>query len=781
MISLRILFLLLLFGLGLTILYSTTAEASHNLNLVVSAENSIFDNMFTGSMVVEVVVNDPNISDTDEGKGEPDVTINGKDLRMVQGGDGKWYAYFANLQKAKLADQIAFESGEEGLGLDFGVFCDSDTASSVLGTSFSDTNGVAIPRSSGVFGFTNGDSSFSNCTGSPESGDNLNNVVRRPRSINTNSAIPTGQIGLDKDAWPIIQLYSFDNAVIQYNRAGGAQQVSLDYDEMENISLTLDRNFFPANAEVFVTITDMQLNQDPTSRDSWTFNVETPSAVFYQAFDENGNDSANGSPGLVNLISRLSSLDFEDNGVVLLNSGVVTELKTNEYQPVSSVTDGTNTFSKVITFVESQPNTGIFENFDFSDQSSIMVQGDAPRGQSATISYNSESTSIVSGSVTAAVSLDLPTTVFAPGHENTVTLIDADQNKNPGAKEDLDVFRSTSIIPTLQIGSPLTLEKSSNVQFYLTSEADLVDDGIPAPSSVPDTNSDRLVIDTTSVSNDLFEKVSVNLGISANDLQSLFIDVDEPGADGTNWINFDLRSFERQLEITDFSDTSFSLFFGLGDTTPIEIIQSGEISNAQGLVQIDDSDIDLIELESGNAFLVINFDSSDNSGSVGEISSETDTQPIVFDLFSFGLTNNQEVNNAIYRFELEETSANSGTFTGTIEYSVTNQLNLFDANFIKTLPTISDQVKFLVNDRLIDEEGIVIRYSDIADVGANFDIGSQTDVRTSSGSVGLSSTFRLGHPVTVILTDPDLNVDQDTIGTFFVINDPNSPKISVKS
>jgi len=369
MISVRILFLLLLFGLGLTILYSTPAEASHNPNLVVSAENSIFDNTFTGSMVVEVVVNDPNISDTDEGKGEPDVTINGKDLRMVQTTDGKWYAYFANLKKAKLADQIAFESGEEGLGLDFGVFCSSDTASSVLGVSFSDTNGVAIPTSANVTGFTNGNSSFSNCTGSPESGDILNNVVRRSKSINSNSAIPTGQIGLDRDAWPIIQLYSFDDAVIQYNKAGGAQQVRLDYDEMENISLTLDRDFFPVNAEVFVTINDMQLNQDPTSRDSWTFNVESPSAVFYQAFDENGNDSANNKPGLINLISHLSSLDFEDNGIVLLNSGVVTELKTNEYQPVDEVSDGTNNppfpFTKVITFVESQPNTGIFENFCF--------------------------------------------------------------------------------------------------------------------------------------------------------------------------------------------------------------------------------------------------------------------------------------------------------------------------------------------------------------------------------------------------------------------------------
>ena len=73
------------------------AEASSNPNLFVSAENFQFNNHFSGSMVVEVVVIDPNLHDTGEGKGEPDVTINGKSLRMVQATDGNWYAYFANV------------------------------------------------------------------------------------------------------------------------------------------------------------------------------------------------------------------------------------------------------------------------------------------------------------------------------------------------------------------------------------------------------------------------------------------------------------------------------------------------------------------------------------------------------------------------------------------------------------------------------------------------------------------------------------------------------------
>jgi len=78
------------------------AEASHNPNLFVSAENPQFENHFAGSMVVEVIVNDPNLKDTGQGKGEPDVTFNGKSLRMVQAVDGNWYAYFANVAKATI-------------------------------------------------------------------------------------------------------------------------------------------------------------------------------------------------------------------------------------------------------------------------------------------------------------------------------------------------------------------------------------------------------------------------------------------------------------------------------------------------------------------------------------------------------------------------------------------------------------------------------------------------------------------------------------------------------
>ena len=752
------------------------AEASSNPNLFVSAENSQFNNSFSGSMVIEVVVIDSNLSDTDEGKGEPDVTINGKSLRMTQATDGSWYAYFANVDKAQQADSTVGLAGE---GLDFGVFCSRDTSSSVTGISLSETDGFAIPRTS--TGSTNGNASFSDCTSSP-SGTNLNNVVRNAKSINTNPNVPTGQIGLDVNAWPLIQLFSFDDVVIQYNPGGSPQIVSLEYDESQNISFNIDRTLYPKNAAVFLTLNDFQLNQDPTDEDSWTFDVGTTPSTFYQAYDENGQSSANGGSGLVDLTSNLSNIGFEDNGKLSVNLNSVIELKSNDEQPGTSVTDGTTTYSEIITLVENGPNSGIFDSADDNDQSTLGILDDAPRGQTGSITYNKNSISVLTGSSSATVSLENPTLTIGngfqslkPGTKFPVTLFDPDQNINSGSRDHLDVFRDTAIIPSLTIGNPITLERAQDVQFHSTSP--ILVGGDDSNSSVPDSNSDRLIIDSSNVANGSYEMISMNLGISASALSSSLLDVSESNTDGTNWINYDFRSFENDYGVSDFSDVSFTLSFGILGPFPITIVDAGDISASSGLIRIDDVDVADISDESGTVFLVIDFDST-GTGDTLSISNEVNEQPIVFDFFSFGITNSNDVNNSIYRFELEETSDNSSTFDGTLEYSVANQLNILDPLFIQTIQTIDDQIRFIVTDRLVDDEGIFVSYSDLDATGIFTTTSSKSDINTSSGIISSDSkSYRFGQPVTLTLTDPDLNLKNDLVDIYFVINDPNSSNV----
>lgn len=755
-------------------------EATSNPNLFVSAENSQFKNHFSGSMVVEVVIRDSNLQDTDEGKGEPDVTLNGKSLRMAQSTDGNWYAYFANVDKAKIADST--QSSTSGKGLDFGVFCSRDTASSVFGITLSETDGIAVPRNNGLSGFTNGDVSFNQCIGTPTSSTNLNNVVRNPKSINTNPNIPSGQIGLDSDAWPLIQLFSFDDVTIQYNAGGNPQSVTLQYDDSINISMNLDRDLYPKNSEVFLTLNDFQLNQDPTDEDSWTFKINSPVTTFYQAYDDSGSNSANGNAGLVNLIPYLSNLGFQDNGKLLVTLGNIIELKSNDEQPNTSVSDGLSTFSQIVTLVESGPNSGLFDSADDNDESVIAILDNAPRGQTGEIEYNQKSITVLTGSSTSSVSISEPILTIGssqslkPGTKFPVDLFDPDQNINSGSKDDLDVFRDTSLIPTLKIGNPVTLGNARDVQFHLSSLT--LTGGDTANSSVNDTNSARLFVDTSNVANSSFEQVSMNLGISASDLRSILLDSSLSNINGTNWLNYDLRSFETDFGITDFSDVSIILSFTSLGSLPIIIVDSGDLSSSHGLIQLDDSDIQALSSRSGNVYLVINFDSSNNNSGVLTISNEQNKQPIVFDFFSFGLDNNNDINNSIYRFELEETSDNSSKFVGTLEYAVSNQLNILDPNFIKTIRTIDNKIKFIVTNRLIDEKGISISYSDLDKVGVITTTSTKSDITTNSGIVTTgSATYRFGQPVTITIRDPDLNLKSDNVDIYLVNNVSTSSNV----
>ena len=751
---------------------NVNAESFHP-NLFVSAENSLFENHFSGSMVVEVIVRDNDIRSLDDVHGEPDVTVNGKKIRMAQATDGNWYAYFASAAQAIAADKTV---GKNGTGLDFGSFC-SSTSLLTTGLTFTQTRGFTVAKAiagSNDNPTSQADVDAASCTDTP-AGILLNHVVRESKTLNTAAGTDDGQIGIEPlGAWPVIQLFSFnDDVSIVYNKGGGAQRVDLSYSDIPNISLNIDRNVYPKGAEVFVTVNDMQLNQDPTDVDSWTFNINSTRTAFYQAFTETGANSGNDGLGLVDLNPFLGILGFEKNGILGMNLGSVANLTTNQYQPSSFVTNGVTSYNKIVTLVESEPNSGIFHSFDHNDRSVIGILSSAPRGQSATIEYNSKTTSIVTGDSTASLSLGISGAQFNPGQKATITLVDNDQNFNPGADEDLDVFRSTAIIPTLEIGNPVTLEQASNVNFYATSTTAL-NNGTLIPSSVPDTNSDRLIIDTRTA-NGAFEKVSINLGITAKTLQDLF--VEEPNAEGTNWINYDLRSFEQQLGISSFSDTKITLYFGELGTNPVQIIGAGGLSSAKGLVELSNSSVNDINNKpsSLSVFLEIDFDASNNDVSVGTISNEQDTQPIVFDFFSFGDKSGERINNAIYRAELEETSVNSGIFTGTMEYSVINQLNQFDPNLIKSLRTISNEIKFLINDKLTDEDAINLAYSDIAKVGVTIGISAKTEIKTQTGSVTLESqSYRFGQPVVVVLTDPDLNTKHDVIDVYNVVNDPSS-------
>ena len=72
--------------------------------------------------------------------------------------------------------------------------------------------------------------------------------------------------------WPYVQTFSLDGDVeITANR--GDESITLDYDDHSDIAtISVDRNDVPKGGQVHITISDFQLNLDPTAGDAWTLN-----------------------------------------------------------------------------------------------------------------------------------------------------------------------------------------------------------------------------------------------------------------------------------------------------------------------------------------------------------------------------------------------------------------------------------------------------------------------------------------------------------------------------
>ncbi|MEW6044711.1 MAG: hypothetical protein AB1608_10655 [Thermoproteota archaeon] len=475
---------------------STMPEAAAaNANLFVSAENSQFQNYFAGPMVIEVVVIDSDIKDTDEAKGEPDVTVNGNKLRMVQASDGNWYAYFADRLQAQRADQTVVTdsngvTGLPGFGLDFGEFCGKDDGDEVLGFSVSQTVGVAIATN--VEGGTNGTTAITDeqCTdlGGSLGDSHWINVVRENKTVNSNSAVPVGQIGFINrtfadQTWPFVQLYDFTvsgNVIVQYNKGGGVQSTTLKFDTVEGfIQEQLDRSSYPRGGQVHYTVTDIGLNIDPTDEDSWTFQADSSNkTTHYQVFDENGLELGDAIGEVQDITDSLADLMVEDGFELSLNvdtqsSGTdVVRIQDNANVVINStqtssaaeaaVTNGDVTGyldagTLPITLTELAPNTAIFSTYDETDTSQIEITSDAPRGKSATIEYDDPLTVLV-GFGFGTIDIQPGDSEWNSGEEIPVVITDSDANKNSRADEDLDFNNpEVDLIPALSIGDPFTL------------------------------------------------------------------------------------------------------------------------------------------------------------------------------------------------------------------------------------------------------------------------------------------------------------------------------------
>ena len=730
--------------------------------MAVSADDVAFGGTFAGSMVVEVVVRDPAIRSIGEPAGEPSVLVDGEPLRMVQGADGSWYAYFADVDAAMAADAAA--AGAAGKGMDFGVFCAPSADGGVLGASFEYADAVAVARSVG--GGSNGVDAPTEC-GGPIGGELLNNVVRRPPSVSGEDGPNPGQIGINPDAWPVVQLYSLGRSVdVEYRGTGGTERAELVYDEIPNAAMSLERDRYPAGAEVYVSIADAQLNQDPTDRDVWTFSTDPDDpAVFYM-----GGWDGKDMPPAVDLHPHLRAIGFEENGVLTIDAGRTVAFKPNGLQSASTIMAiGGGTYSSLVTVRESAASSSEFASYDGDGASTVWVPRDAPRGTAAVFEYNDARMSALTGPSTATVGIGTQPAAGGggqaalPGTRNTVTITDADRNTNP-SKRDVLSASGAEAVPFVRMGTPLTIDGTGGV-WWLGADGGRA---VPAAYSVLDAG--RIDVDRPAGAATGADTLIIDAGYGAGDMRRL---QGGPSDRMTTWLNYDVRSLAGPNGRG--GATIGIVFVGAGDAVASAAAErpaeSWDVSDGQGTLRVAEYHGNM----NGAAAFVV--------GIPGGIVQDADDAVVHIDLFTFGADGRGKVaNNAMYRLELEETGANTGVFDGTIEHVVIDGRNAADPGIAASLEAYGDDVRIAVSGgggRSPSGGGIAVEYTDVGGGGGTGrPVAAATEAPSHMGSVHFSAaSYGIGRPVTLTLIDPDLNTDHARVETYGVVDDPASPYV----
>ena len=698
---------------GMTIAFPgfTPDAYAVNANLIVSAENTGY---VAGAQVVEILV-----IDDDLGAGAlPVVTVNGDAVLMTVAADGNYYAYIADtsaVDAVDAADPVIIEFGTP----------------------------VAINN------------------GSPNSyhnnGEGANAAVRSPISA---TVIQSGL------TWPIIQTYAFPSTIeIQYNKAGGTQITTLDFDDNAG-GLSLDRSIYPSGATVHVTIDDHRLNIDPTSDDVWTWNIDT--GEVYRNLQINTDNAFVGTPVDAASVCADCTLAVTYNR----SSGdPVIEIASTDGIALPSLANATGTAVNESAYVwftaeeDGGPNTGVFTATDLDDDSIVKIAGNAPRDSAAIITYDDTDSGILVKHSEATIDIQSPDDVWTSGLAIPIAIVDGDVNKNSQASDDVVLTNPNSIIPTLVTGDPFTLgEDLSNTDELTTWVGQIDPDNdtnttIVENTAIVEQFSDRAILSFTN-SHDGVDFLVIDIPARVNDLRDTLIDTSDDTEHGFNMLNYNVESLEVDLEsIQIISDE---------DHDSAVTITGDLVGTQSGYINVFDP-VPANITNGGFLQLKLNF-ATDSLDLIAE-----KEYPIVIDFFSFGFENDgaasdERIANQIIRLLLEESDSNTASLEGTLEYVMINQLNINDLDTYTGITTVGLDTSFIVIEDLTSGSAPSVTYLDVDTTGTQTQVSAQEDAPSHSAVVSLDvESFKTADTVTVTLEDLDLNTDSGLPDIYTVV------------
>ena len=685
----------IMFAGGMTIAIpgeTPTAVAQTN-TLSVSASAA---GVFGGAQVIEIVIDDPDLDEIgdDANEAEPDVEIDGAEVTMRQATTGKWYAYVAST--AFQGSNIAAETGTNA----------TDNTPGSWGHAANFLSGAPTPAEEATVAWT-------------------------------------------------VQTFDFDGDVeITANR--GDESITLDYDDHSDIAtISVDRNDAPIGGQVHITISDFQLNLDPTADDAWTLDA-AGSATY------NNVRNATGFPVSVSFAEGSTSGEFttggQDENVIVDENGVAS--------------DG------IVVVDETGSNTGVFES-QSGDDSEIRVSDDASSGATFTVGYADEDQQVIVDDFSSTLELIADGT-WDSGESLTIRL--SSENLNLNTLEDDDMTEASDDLPVLILGDPITLGTvdSMAINDRQTGESISVNAAHVATLKATQLNT-TITVTLTPGQNDRlkdetmghYAHVSSVLGVTTNaELEGATGDTEIPngltpinvidaadgtfnvtftatnamfGADGAGVIAANTAIYDAVTAAEDRADDADSpdasavvtAATGAGGSPPAEFT----------------TDLNAIDTTTDDATAATALAAVKEAAEEHIVSTDF---TIVADIFSFGA----DSRDAIYRALLEETSSDSGVFEGTVEYQILNQKTAGNAATHMGITTIDDELAIILNEGRTGTDAPTVVYDDSH---------VREDAPSHTGEVSFdAATYNVADEVTVILVDPDLNVDADGIDIYTV-------------
>ncbi|MEM2760907.1 MAG: hypothetical protein QXW73_09000, partial [Nitrososphaerales archaeon] len=424
--------------------------------------------------IVQIVIDDPNARNPDTNTGG--LIVKGQQMQRVHLSDGRWYAFIAERDSfLLLLDMITDGVRDNRIAVSNPDDADNrNTIGSITVT------------------FGNADSFVREIT---EVGNNMFIEVDKndifptlpepftgPTAINSDLDInPSAEPEID---WLYIRLFGIQETNILDVRLDNTS-VSLTYNRFYNdIRVSLDRTSYPVDSQIIMGFKDFMWNINPVEEDVVRFvinkNTGRPDRIIYQPL--RNFDPANNGVNLFDVLPTFSLLKFDSrqmfevNGIGNLKYTQVFNSSTNtiaEFPDPGILIDVmTPNQSPVITFIERDPNTSIFESIDETKGSRSNVFA-GKRDASTSIDYFD--IIATASMITQDAFITLDKEIYDSGDRAIFTIADQDLNRRSTVSERHDGIQSKAFImvgrpfPLTNNGSFDTLPKDSAGNFLANS------------------------------------------------------------------------------------------------------------------------------------------------------------------------------------------------------------------------------------------------------------------------------------------------------------------------